>query len=299
MSLDIYQAMVSTLRFLAFTLPLIAITAAATSFTIRRGLMDRLAEKTQPMLERINLSHITATSVALCFVSATASYSVLAQALKDEAIDEREVIAASFINSFPSMFSHTYRFFIPFVIPVLGWTGIIYTVLRMLVALIKSGFGVVMARVWKRQNKGTVQSVEYRVGTTASLLKRTAVMMAATYFLVQIASQLGVFKTVSEHLYHLPLEPPVITIVATQLINAKAAVVVGAGLLERGEISKKWLLAALMLGNVITLSTSYVKHSLPFHISLFGKLGVKIVALNAIASLFLDILVIAGVVLLL
>ena len=299
MTLDIYTALTATARFLAFTIPVVVVASTATSLMIRRGLTDRLASLASPVLEKLHVGHVVATSVAICFISATASYSMLAQALKDRVIDEREVIAASFINSFPSMVSHTYRFFIPFVIPVLGWVGVVYTALRMLVAIAKSAIGVTMAAKWSTNSRVVHGAKPSTLHSPFTLVKRTAVMMAITYFLVQIASQLGAFDIASSFFSFLPVEPSVIAVTAIELVNTKAAIVTGSGMLERGEIGAKWLLVALMLGNIVTLSTGYVKHSLPFHISLFGKLGAKIVILNAIASLILDALVIAGVILLL
>ncbi|AKG91739.1 Uncharacterized protein conserved in archaea [Geoglobus ahangari] len=296
MDLNIDAAVMSTARFLIHTLPVVAAASIATSLMIRKGIMSRISRAARPVLRRLSLSEVTATSVAVCFVSATASYSMLAQAHRDGIVDEREVIAASFVNSFPSAISHTYRFFIPYVIPVLGWTGVIYTSLRMLVAVVKSAMGVAMARAWRTEISEEPEAIEPVLHSSGSLLWRVALIMAVTYFLVQIASQLGVFRVVSDLLSFLPVSSSVIAVTATEMISTKAAIAMGAGMLESGEISAKWLLIALMLGNVITLSTSYVKHSLPFHVSLFGRLGVKIVALNALASLVLDIIVIAGVI---
>ncbi len=299
MTVDIYSALAVTVRFLAFTIPVVVIASAATSVMIRRGLMNRLALLASPILERLHVGHVVATSAAVCFISATASYSMLAQALKDRVIDEREVIAASFINSFPSSVSHTYRFFIPFVIPILGWTGVVYTALRMLVAVTKSVIGVAMAAKWSTNSRMAQAVKSHTPHTSFTLVKRTGVMMFITYFSVQIATQLGVFDIASSFFSFLPVEPSIIAIATIELVSTKAAIVTGSGMLESGGISVKWLLVALMLGNVITLSTGYVKHSLPFHVSLFGRLGVKIVALNAIVSLVLDAMVIAGVILLL
>lgn len=63
-------------------------------------------------------------------------------------------------------------------------------------------------------------------------------------------------------------------------------------------MSSKEVLIGLIIGNVLTFSTRYVKHSLPLHVSLFGaKLGTKIVMVNAAITLLLDIFIIAGLLL--
>ncbi|HDM60196.1 MAG TPA: nucleoside recognition protein, partial [Archaeoglobus veneficus] len=148
MNLDIIEAANSTLKFVLSTFPVILVASLVTSQLIERGLMEKFSERIKPFLKRLNLNEVTVSSVAVCFVSATAAYSILSQALREKVIDDREVIAASFINSFPSMLTHFYLFCIPFVIPVLGWVGFIYAALRLIVAVVKSLIGFAIARMW-------------------------------------------------------------------------------------------------------------------------------------------------------
>lgn len=298
MNLNIVQAAISTLKFMLLTLPIIVVASYATSSLLKKGLMEKVTAWVKPILRRLNLNEITIASVVMCFVSATAAYSILSQALKERVIDDKEVIAASFINSFPSTLTHFYYFFIPFVIPILGWVGLLYAVLRLIVAAVKSFLGLILAWKWNKRivTKVYVQPKAREV-TTFGILRRVVPVMAITYFLCNIAIQLGVFDVVGKTLSSLPLDSEVISIAAAQLVDIKASIVMCKSLLESGYLSVKWAIAALMFGNVVTFSTSYIKHSLPLHASLFGKLGVKIVVLNGIVSLILDIIVITGVIL--
>ncbi|WP_456330405.1 nucleoside recognition domain-containing protein [Archaeoglobus sp.] len=293
--MDVIEALNSTLRFVLLTFPVILVASFVTSQLIKRGLMEKFGEHIKPLLKRLNLGEVTVSSVAVCFVSATAAYSILSQALREEVIDEREVIAASFINSFPAMLMHFYRFFIPFVIPILGWVGFIYAVLRLTVAVVKSLIGLAIARMWNvREKSEAKQDIKVGSFSTLEIVKNTLPVMVVTYFFVQLMLQSGIF---SFNLSFLPLDPAVLSVAAIQLINQKASMVMCKSLLESGVLSFKWAIAALMLGNVVTFSTSYIKHSLPLHVSLFGRLGVKIVVLNGIASLVLDAIIIVGVIL--
>jgi len=285
----------STLRFLASTVPIIALASYLVSYSINRGMMEKIALKIEPILSRLNLDQITVTSVAVCFISPTAAYSMLSQALKERKIDEREVIAASFLNSFPATFSHIYTFFLPFVIPILGWAGVLYTIIRLLVALLKSLIGLVLASIWKRDEDFRRELKHRRVNplrSTLENLKRVVPMMAVTYFIVSLLSEHGFFESVRHILNFLPFDPNVLTISAIEFINVRAAVVVSAGMLRSGVLTPKWIVIGLILGNVITLSTRFVKHSLPLHLSLFGRLGIKIVLLNAIVTLLLDMTIV-------
>lgn len=298
MNLNVVEAAISTTKFILFVFPVVLFASFATSLLFKIGIMEKIAVNLKSALKKLDLSEVAIVSIAVCFVNATAAYSILSQALRDNVIDEKEVIAVSFINSFPSMLTHLYRFFIPFVIPILGWVGLLYAALRLAVAIVKSLIGLVLVRMWGGKGNIRIDSqLEVRLLSVLSVLKSTLPIMITTYFFVQVALQLGVFDIASKSLYFLPLDPAVISIAAVQLVDAKASIVVCKGLLENGALSVKWAVAALMLGNVITFSTSYIKHSLPLHISLFGRLGIKIVALNGIASLILDAIIIAGVIL--
>ncbi len=295
MNLDIIEAANSTLKFVLSTFPVILVASLVTSQLIERGLMEKFSERIKPFLKRLNLNEVTVSSVAVCFVSATAAYSILSQALREKVIDDREVIAASFINSFPSMLTHFYRFFIPFVIPVLGWVGFIYAALRLIVAVVKSLIGFAIARMWNVREKNEIkQDIKVESFSILKIVKNTLPVMVVTYFFVQLTLQSGIF---SFSLSFLPFDPAVLSVAAIQLINQKASIVLCKSLLENDALSVKWAVIALMLGNVVTFSTSYIKHSLPLHASLFGRLGVKIVMLNGIASLVLDAILILGVIL--
>ncbi len=285
----IEQAAYSTALFLAKTLPVVAITFYLISHSIRKGYLERLAKFLEPLLKRAGISEIAAVSVAVCFLSPTASYSMLSQSWREGKISNREVIAISFLNSFPSVFSHLYAFFLPFVIPVLGFAGIIYTATRFVVAIVKSCIGLILARKWKSSSHAERISVE-SFSPTLNLI-RVGVVMAVTYFLASLAFQHGVFDVLSDAAHFMPLPPNSVAIAAVEFFNVRAAVVLAAGFIDEG-LHWKWAVVGLILGNVISFSARSIKHSLPMHIALFGKFGTKIVALNAIATLAIDLLIV-------
>lgn len=295
--MELLDSLIKTAIFLAKTIPIIAFVFYLVSYSINKGIMKKIALKIEPLLKKLNLNSITIASIATCFVSPTAAYSMLSQALKEKEIDEKEVIAASFLNSFPSIFSHLYTFFVPFVIPILGWAGVIYSLTRFAVAIVKSLIGYVIALKWKNGSKRKVK-VEMRnidpLKATLDNLKRIVPIMFLTFFIVDLLSKYGVFNELKNVLSFMSfVDPNTIAIATIEFVNVRAAIVFAAGLLETGKISIKWAVIGLLLGNVISFSTRSVKHSLPMHVSLFGKLGVKIVMLNAIVSFILDVVIIA------
>lgn len=278
------SALFSTLSFLVKTLPIVVVAIYLVSYSIKKGYMERLAEAIAPALQRFGVSEMAVVSVATCFISPTASYSMLSQAWREGKVDDREVIAISFLNSFPSVFSHLYAFFIPFVIPVLGFAGVVYTAIRFAIAIVKSLIGLILARRWNAGQSEMKEKLK-PVSPKENVL-RIAMIMAVTYFAVSLLSEYGAFERVD--LSFIPLNPNSLAIAAVEFFNVRAAVVLAAGFIDAG-LSWKWAVVGLILGNVISFSARVVKHSLPMHISFFGKFGVKVVLLNSAVTLILDI----------
>ena len=298
--------------------PIIAIGIFATNFAVKLGLMRKFDMLVKPLSAKARISGTSALSVVTCTFSSTAGYSMLSEGLNNKRISEREVIAVSLITSFPGILSHLFTFFIPVVIPILGFTtGVIYVCLRGLVALLKTCLGIFLARLWL--NDTGSQSINSQASTpdpahtltgdkkhalnnsaasTYKMLKRITPIMFITLFLTSVAMELRIFQSFAEILDPvtniLGLESEIALISATQIVNTYSGMVLSGSLLGDGMISTKGVLIALLLGNVISFSTRFVKHSLPLHVSLFGpKLGGKIVAVNGAATLAIDVLLIA------
>lgn len=351
--------------------PVIAIGIFVTNFAVNLGLMKKFDWLIKPLSSRAGISTISALSVVTCTFSSTTGYSMLSQALDSKSISDREVLAVSLMTSFPGILSHMLTFFIPVVIPILGFTtGVIYVGLRCLVALLKSFLGIFLARLWLTDtgslparflspadssagdtdpepkpvhdpgcnptynsahssahnsahshanhptNKHAANPVHSHAGnpahastmdrkdalnssarSTYKLLRRIAPVMFITLFLTSVGIEMGVFESLSNVLDPitnlLGLESEVAMISATGLVNTYSEMVLAGSLLGEGMISVNGVLIALLLGNVISFSTRFAKHSLPLHVSLFGpKLGGKIVAFNSAATLAIDALII-------
>ena len=297
--------------------PIIAIGIFATGLAVNLGLMRKFDRLVKPLSAKARISGTSALSVVTCTFSSTAGYSMLSEGLNNKRISEREVIAVSLITSFPSILSHLFTFFIPVAIPILGFTtGVFYVCLRGLVALVKTCLGIFLARLWLKdidnQSTNSQSSVSNPAHTsidkkhalnksaasTYKMLKRITPIMFITLFLTSVAMELRIFQSFSEILDPvtniLGLESEIALISATQIVNTYSGMVLSGSLLGDGMISTKGVLIALLLGNVISFSTRFVKHSLPLHVSLFGpKLGGKIVAVNGAATLAIDVLLIA------
>jgi len=312
----IHTSLIYALYWVARIVPVIAIGILATSFAVNVGLMKKFDRLIKPLSSKANISTLSALSVVTCTFSTTAGYSMLSDGLNEKMISDREVIATTLICSFPSTLSHFFPFFMPVVIPILGLaTGSIYVCLVGLAALLKTCFGIFLARIWL--NDANVFSAKPQLSTnhdnarapvgdkksalnksaqsTYKMLKRIVPTMFITLFLVSVAMELNLFDSFSAILGPLTnilgLESEVVLISATEIVNTYAGMILAGSLMGEGLISTKGVLIALLLGTVVSFSARFVKHSLPLHVSLFGpKLGSKTVAVNAGTTLVIDAL---------
>jgi len=318
----IYTSLIYAVHYVAKIVPVIAIGILVTNYAVNIGLMRKFDRLVHPISRRANISGVSALAVVTSMFSATAAYSMLSEELTAKRVSEKEVIATTLISSFPGILSHLFTYFLPVVIPILGFTtGMIYICLRGLVALAKTCLGFVLARMWLGENaiallpdgaaahqqahkpdndpaSGNRNSAWNKsVKTTYRMLKRIVPVMFVTLFLVALLMERGVFQELSGIIDPvtdiLGLESEIALVSATEILNTYSGLILAGSFFDTGALSVKGVLIALMLGNVISFSTRFAKHSLPLHVSLFGpKLGGKIVLINGAATLVIDIIII-------
>ena len=290
---------------------IVLITMFIVNYIMNTDIMKKFSNFLSPILKRLKINPLSISSILTCFFSPTVGYSILAEGLKENKINEKEIIGTSLANSFPSVLSHTFTFFIPVVVPILGWTGVLYVLIRLGVALTKTIIGFIylsiisegcsfeMPEVNKLNKK---ENAKKSFKSTLRFAKRLIPIMFFMMTLVIYLSKIGFFDYVERFVEPitnlLNLNPNVGILVLTEVMNVQAAIVMAGGFLNENILTSKEVLIGLIIGNVLTFSTRYVKHSLPLQVSLFGaKLGTKIVMINAAITLILDIFIIAGLLL--
>ncbi|ACX72613.1 nucleoside recognition domain protein [Methanocaldococcus vulcanius M7] len=290
---------------------IVLITMFLVSYFMNTGVMAKISYHLSPIMKKLKINPISASSILACFFSPTVGYSILAEGLREKKITEKELIGTSLANSFPSVLSHIFTFFIPVVIPILGLTGVIFVLIRLGVAFTKTIIGLVYLSLHSTrdyfetphiENMNRKENIKKSFKRTLKFAKRLIPTMFFMMALVIYLSKIGTFDYIGKFVKPitdlLHLNPNVGILALTEIVNVQAAIVMAGGLLKENILTSKEVIIGLIIGNVLTFSTRYVKHSLPLHISLFGsRLGTKIVMINAIFTLILDIFVIIGLLL--
>jgi hypothetical protein len=307
---ELFKPLIESASYTLNIAPVIALGIFLANYAVKKGFLERLNPLIHPFARLARLRDVSALAVVTSSLSSTAAYSILAESHRRGEISERELIATTMITSFPSILSHLFTYFLPVVIPILGiTTGMLYLGVRLAVSGIKSVVGVVFARHWLRgvcrlepcvevQNKPVGGAVEDAL--TASLrltfksMLRIASIMFATLYIVTVLKEQGVLESFTHmmqplaSLFHLQSE--ILLISTTEIVNKYAGLVLAADFQNNGVLDTAGVLIALLIGNVVSFSTRFVRVSIPLHVSLFGaRTGSKTILLNTVFTVLLDL----------
>lgn len=284
---------------------------------------ERIAFLAKPITRFSHLSDAAGASFMMAFFSAASANSMLAGYYHDGIIEKRELFVASLVNSFPATTMH-WRALLPVLIPLLGFTGLVYFGLLMLVGLLKTVLVMAAGRLLLPGRPGakaaemTLVDLGGRIGSRrknrpplGEALKisaraarpkvvRVVKMTTAIMFLVSVLIQVGAFDLLSQELSGigglLPLPAAGISIIAAQFAGYVAAYTVAGGLLAAGELSGKDVVVTLMIGNVITSVGWAIRWLIPSHAGIFGpRIGTELVICSTGLRNVMMILVALGV----
>ena len=266
---------------------------------------ERIAFLAKPITRFSHLSDAAGASFMMAFFSAASANSMLAGYYHDGIIEKRELFVASLVNSFPATTMH-WRALLPVLIPLLGFTGLVYFGLLMLVGLLKTALVMAAGRLLLPGRPGAeaaeiaLEDLRSRIASPrknrpplGEALKRSSLaarpkvvrvvkMTTGIMFLVSVLIQVGAFDLLSQQLRGigglLPLPAAGISIIAAQFAGYVAAYTVAGGLLAAGELSGKDVVVTLMIGNVITSVGWAVRWLIPSHAGIFGpRIGTELV----------------------
>ncbi len=297
---------------------------------------ERISFLAKPITRFSHLSDAAGASFMMAFFSAASANSMLAGYYNDRIIEKRELFVASLVNSFPATTMH-WRALLPVLLPLLGFTGLVYFGLLMLVGLLKTALVMAAGRlllparpgvrtaeiafefedlgdgIGRGNGRGKGSANEDRppfwkalkISARAARPKvvRVVKMTTLIMLLVSVLIQVGGFDLLTQKLSGigglLPLPAAGISIIAAQFAGYVAAYTVAGGLLAAGELSGKEVVVTLMIGNVITSVGWAIRWLIPSHAGIFGpRIGTELVIFSTGLRDLMMLIVASGVMLL-
>lgn len=279
--------------------PLLIIGVSLANVLGEFGVAGRLGFLVRPLTHRANLPDEAADAITTCIVSVHAGYAMLADYYKRGILGEAETLIATFMNTFFNVIHLTIIYYVPVVVPLVGVaTATIYVGARLCIALAITLTAVLLGYVFlprrttytrTSQEEDDDRSREERVkdgvrgawGTIKKILPRLFIvytlvaLLVATGYLDQLSGVARPATSLSE----LPWE--VAPIIATQILDPTSGFVLAGALLQENQLPAEIVAGALLLGNLLSLSVTYVKQSVPTRIAYFGtRMGLKVALYN-------------------
>ncbi|MCK9306683.1 MAG: nucleoside recognition protein [Methanoculleus sp.] len=281
------------------TVPIVVIGVLIAEILIALRITNRIARVAYPVTTFSHLPRECGASFLLAFISPQAADAMLVDYHHKGMIGERELIVAALINSFPSVVMH-WRYLIPVYLPLLGVFGMIYFAILMGIGFLKTGIVMVAGRMLlpavpasgppqgpSGQTLPLREAIQTSLRPTARTLRRILGIMVPTLVIVAFLIEVGVFDAVAAYLEGasrlFPIPPEGLAIIAAKFGSYVAAASLASGLLAAGDISGRDIVITLLVANLLTSLTTYLRWLGSFYAAIFGpKQGTRIMVISVV-----------------
>ncbi len=214
-------------------------------------------------------------AVAAFLVHPVTAYTILSEMLNSKKIDEKEVIIATIVGTFPRTLRLIILFLIPVAIPTLGVWGIYYIALILFTRALISSFGILIAMNTFRENINFEIDIP-RMDLKATILRfvRIATTLTITVFIVMLVFNLGLMKyfySFTPYLSKIGLPPPSIIVISTGSPSMLAAIATAGSLVAKGILTGKSLLISLFIASIAHSFVEVTRNTFPVAASILGK----------------------------
>lgn len=301
------DALLLSFDYLSTILPYMAAGVVLAELVVEMGWIDKISFIVHPITRFVHLRKECGVSFLTAFASPSAANASLKKLYDNELIDEREIIIASLLNSFPSIITH-WRTLLPVLVPLLGYVGFIYVGILTLVGLIKTIIVAVIGHFMLEGNNhvepelnqtnnpdGFVDALKTSLIKSKKTLGKILVVTVPVTVFVFILMEMGVFDLVSEYLKSvsrlLPIPVSGLPVIAAQFASKIAGYTIAGNLLTGGVLGFKDILITLLVSKILTSITG-LRIIAPHYIGIFGpRLGMKTMMISFILRLFILILI--------
>lgn len=294
----------------------IAVGVTAANVAVAFGLVRYVAGLSGLLTRPANLPDEVGTAILTTAASTTAGYATLAEYREAGLLDDRATLVAVTINTFFGFVQHVFTYYVPVLIPILGWyTGVMYVSARAGVALAITVTGVLAGGVLLSErnvdrsalaaieaggpdadDRTSRERVRDALSKSGSTLERIVPRLAVVYTLVvALITYVDVeaLTAVAEPLTAaVGLPGASVAAVAIYSLDTTAGAVAIAPLI--GEtFTPAQAVATMLLGGIVSFAVSTFKRSIPFQFGIWGpEFGAKVVAVNtALKVLFIGVAV--------
>ncbi len=291
------EVLITSFNYLKVMIPTLIIGVIAAEFLVNMGWINKIAWLAKPITR---FGHLR-SECGVCFVSAfaspTAANAMLVEFYEKGLLDKKGLILASLINSFPAIVMH-FRSMLPVLIPILGFTGLIYFMIIVAIGLVKTSLVLIAARFLLKKRTSEVivtkakktrpplkEVLKTSVTQSMSTIRRVLLITIPVTVVVFWLVDLGVFDKLAVYLGwvagYFPIPAEGLPIIAAQFGQKIAAYTIAANLMTKGIISPPQVILTLLVGSVVTAVVG-IRYLIPYYVGVFGaKNGFQLLLLSS------------------
>ena len=281
----------------------------AANVAVAFGAVRHIAGVAGYLTRPANLPDEVGTAILTTAASTTAGYATLAEYRESGLLDDRATLVAVMINTFFGFVQHVFTYYVPVMIPILGWyTGALYVSFRAGIALAITVTGVLVgglllsernldrsaladveAETPERDDRTRRERVSAAAEKSWGTLRRIVPRLAVVYTLVvafvthyDVEALTSFAEPISSML---GLPGAAVPVVAVYSLDTTAGAVTIAPLLEE-TFTPRTAVATLLLGGIVSFAVSTFKRSIPFQYGIWGaEFGTKVIVVNTVMKL--------------
>jgi hypothetical protein len=258
-------------------------------------MMEKVAFLARPITQFAHLRQECGASFMTAFLSPVSANSMLASYYDSNFINKTELFIASMMTSFPAIVMH-WRSMLPVLIPLLGFTGVQYFCILMLVGLVQTLLIILSGRLLLQENNEILEdqihserppmkdAVSMSLMTSTRTIKRIIFSTVPTTFVVFLLIGVGFLDVLTSHLSaiasYFPVPAEGLSIIVAQFANFLAAQTIAGNLLSQGILSSREIILALLVGDILSSILTIFRILMPYYVGIFGfKIGMQIMIL--------------------
>jgi Uncharacterized protein conserved in archaea len=293
---------------------LVSVSVYLANVAVAFGLVERIAGLSRLLTGPANLPDEVGTAILTTTASTTAGYSMLADLRESGYLDDRATLVAVTMNTFFGFAQHVFTYYIPVLIPILGYpVGVLYVGSRALISLAITLVGILAgALLLSERNVNTdaqldpdeldeeEQTPKERLlaawDRTRPTLRRLVPRLVIVYTLVTLLvtqyDLTGITGSADPLVGLVGLPSAAVPVIAVYSFDTTSGAAAIAPLL--GDVfTPLQAVATLLLGGIVSFAVSTFKRSIPFQYGIWGpEFGTKVIAVNtALKIVFISLTV--------
>lgn len=294
---------------------LVSVSVYLANVAVAFGLVETIAGLSRLLTGPANLPDEVGTAILMTTASTTAGYSMLADLWESDYLDDRATLIAVVMNTFFGFAQHVFTYYIPVLIPILGFeVGVLYVSLRALIALAITLVGILAGALLlseanvdeavqldpdalddeeQRPKERLLAAWDRTRPTLRRLVPRLVVVYTLVTLLVGRYDLTAITGSADPLVGLVGLPATAVPVIAVYTLDTTSGAATIAPLLG-GVFTPRQAVATLLLGGIISFAVSTFKRSIPFQYGIWGpEFGTKVIVVNtALKIVFISLTVI-------